>query len=106
MHGELRRGRLELTLGVVPTEAHLPRDGVGVALAQGDRIATNLAMLACAGPLIARLVQAVCSREPIRSVILNPFAVLLLLVLQWLALARKKAGRAETWRGRSYPLKG
>ncbi len=77
-----------------------------VALARAAPVAGGLAALACAGPLAARLVQAIRCREPLRSVPLNPFAVLLLLALQWLALARKWAGRPETWRGRSYPARG
>ncbi len=78
---------------------------LGVALKSGQLVVTVLAAIACAGPLAARLVQAVRCREPLLAVPLNPFGVVLLLALQWLALARKSAGRPETWRGRSYPAK-
>ena len=76
-----------------------------VALARHGPAAVALAALACAGPLAARLVQAVRCREPLVSAVLNPVAVVLLLALQWLALARKSSGRPQTWRGRSYPAR-
>ena len=76
------------------------------AIASGAHFATLLTALACAGPVVARLIQAVGCREPLRSVPLNPLAVVLLLVLQWWALGRKWTGRQETWRGRSYPARG
>ena len=69
-------------------------------------IAATLIVLACAGPLVARLIQALSCREPLRSVPLNPIAVVALLALQWLALGRRWTGRVESWRGRSYPAKG
>ena len=69
-------------------------------------IAATLIVLACAGPLVARLTQALSCREPLRSVPLNPIAGVALLALQWLALGRRWTGRVESWRGRSYPAKG
>ena len=77
-----------------------------VALTKADAVVAALAALACAGPIAARLAQAFRCREPLGSVPLNPFAVVLLLALQWLALGRKWTGRPETWRGRSYPAQG
>lgn len=77
-----------------------------VAVASGKPILASCAALACALPILARLVQAIRCREPLSSVALHPFAVTLLLALQWLALARKWAGRPEIWRGRSYPARG
>ena len=76
-----------------------------IALAAGDGLAA-LCAAACVGPLVARLAQAVICREPLASVPLHPFAIVLLLALQWLALARRWAGKPETWRGRSYPVRG
>ncbi len=73
------------------------------AVGRGQSIAAALAALACAGPLMARLAQGVRCREPLLAALLNPFAVVLLLALQWLALLRKSAGRPAMWRGRSYP---
>ena len=67
---------------------------------------TAIVAAACAGPMIARLVQAIACREPLTSVPLDPFSVIALLTLQWLALGRKWAGRSETWRGRSYTAEG
>uniref|UniRef100_UPI001C2D79D0 hypothetical protein n=1 Tax=Caulobacter sp. S45 TaxID=1641861 RepID=UPI001C2D79D0 len=72
----------------------------------GRRGPAVMAALACAGPLGARLLQAVCCREPLRSVPLNPLAFVLLLTLQWRALLRRFSDRPETWRGRSYPAGG
>ena len=76
-----------------------------IALAAGDGLAA-LCAAACVGPLVARLAQAVICRETLASVPLHPFAIVLLLALQWLALARRWAGKPETWRGRSYPVRG
>ncbi len=84
----------------------LPWVLLAVALAKADATAAVLAALACAGPIAARLVQAVRCREPLRATALHPFAVVLLLSLQWLALGRKWAGQPENWRGRSYPARG
>ncbi len=77
-----------------------------VALAGGNGTAAALALLACAGPLAARTLQAWRCREPLRAVPLHPFAVLTLLAAQWVALLRHAAGRPSTWRGRSYPASG
>ncbi len=76
------------------------------AIARGDHATTIVAALACAGPLVARFVQAVRCREPLVSVPLNPLAIVLLLALQWWSLGRKWAGRPQRWRGRSYPARG
>ncbi len=83
----------------------LPWVALPFAFASSSPIAPMLIVVACACPLVARLVQAIRCREPLRSVPLNPFAVVALLALQWLALGRTWAGRAESWRGRSYPAK-
>lgn len=84
----------------------LPWILLAVAVIEAELTVAVLAALACAGPIAARLAQAMRCREPFRSVPLNPFGVVLLLALQWLALGRKWAGRPETWRGRSYPARG
>ena len=79
---------------------------LAAALAERRRGPALLAALACAGPLVSRLLQAVRCREPLRSVPLSPFAFVLVLALQWRALLRSLADRPETWRGRSYPAGG
>ena len=84
----------------------LPWIVLAVAASHGDAGATTVAALACALPLLARAVQAVRCREPLSSVLLHPFAVALLLALQWWSLGRRWAGRPESWRGRSYPARG
>ena len=84
----------------------LPYGLLLLSLASGDGLAATLAAVACVGPLAARLIQATSCREPLRSIPLNPLAVVLLLALQWVALYRKWVGRPQTWRGRSYPAGG
>ena len=79
---------------------------LAAALAGGRRDVALPAALGCAGPLGARLLQAVRCREPLWSAPLSPFGVVLLLVLQWRALLRRLGDRPETWRGRSYPAGG
>lgn len=76
-----------------------------IALETSNDVAAGLCAVACLGPLTARLAQASSCRERLASVPLHPFAIVLLLVLQWLALARSWAGLSETWRGRSYTSK-
>ena len=75
---------------------------LAAALASGRSAVAALAALACAGPLAARLLQAVRCREPLWSVPLNPFAFVLLITLQWRALALSLVNQPVTWRGRSY----
>lgn len=58
--------------------------------------------LACAAPLIARLIQARLCREPLGAVLLHPFGILLTLAIQWTALVRRGIGRTTEWRGRAY----
>ncbi len=75
------------------------------ALAGGEGSAALVAACACAGPLAAHLLQALRCREPLRSVVLHPLSVLLLVGVQWIALMRQAAGRPSTWRGRTYPAR-
>ncbi len=84
----------------------LPWVLLAAALVNANATAAVLAALACAGPIAARLMQAIGCQEPLRSIALNPFAIVLLLGLQWVALSRKWAGRSEIWRGRSYTARG
>ncbi len=64
-----------------------------------------IAVLACAGLLAARAMQASRCQEPLQVVVVHSFGVLLLVCLQWIALARHTAGRPSTWRGRTYPVR-
>ena len=75
------------------------------AVATGRPVVAALAALSCLATVASRLVQAIRCREPLVSVPLDPFAVVLLLALQWWALARRWMGCPETWRGRSYPAR-
>ena len=71
------------------------------ALTDRASLVAALAAVACAGPIAARLLQALRCREPLRSVPLHPVGVLLLVAMQWYALVRHAAGRPSTWRGRT-----
>lgn len=61
-------------------------------------------ILACALSLGLRAMLASRFRQDIRSVLLSPFGVAFMLVLQWNALIRAARGRPATWRGRAYPM--
>jgi cellulose synthase/poly-beta-1,6-N-acetylglucosamine synthase-like glycosyltransferase len=50
-----------------------------------------------------RLINTVRYRQSWLGALLHPLGVALLLVLQWVALARKLTGRPATWKARSYP---
>lgn len=76
------------------------------ALVSGDRVAADLAAVACALPLLARVLQSWKCREPMAAIVLHPLGVALLVALQWVALGRALAGRPSTWRGRTYPAQG
>ncbi|SEC09077.1 glycosyltransferase [Terriglobus roseus] len=52
---------------------------------------------------LPRVVNAVRYRQSWLGALLHPVGVALLLVLQWVALARKLLGRPATWKSRAYP---
>ncbi len=59
--------------------------------------------LAALGVLLSyapRAVMATRIRQSVDSVLLHPLGVLLLVVIQWYALARKLGGRTTPWKGR------
>lgn len=51
---------------------------------------------------LPRLIGVCRFRQPLGSALLHPVGVLALLVIQWLALARKIVGKPSVWKGRSY----
>ncbi len=63
-----------------------------------------LPLCACALSLGLRAVLAQRFRQDPRSVLLAPFGVVFMLVLQWHALIRAARGGTATWRGRAYPM--
>ena len=75
----------------------LARDLVGGA----TPLVVGLTALACAASLVARLIQAGVTREPLSIIPLHPFGIVLTLAIQWTALVRRRAGRVTEWRGRS-----
>jgi hypothetical protein len=72
------------------------------AFADGSRDMLALTMLACALPIMARLLQALRCKEPLGAVPFHPLGVLALLALQWTALVRRQMGIRTEWRGRAY----
>lgn len=65
------------------------------------------AMVACtvvalAGAWLPRLLATHRFRQPLRSALLHPVGIVLLLSIQWYALIRKTLGGQVTWKQRSY----
>lgn len=61
---------------------------------------------ACAAVVLSylpRLLNAARFKQSVPSALLHPLGVLLLLVLQWYALARRVLRKPATWKSRSYP---
>ena len=61
-------------------------------------------LCACALTLSLRAALALRFRQDPRGVLLSPFGVTLMLVVQWTALIRAALGQPATWRGRAYPM--
>ena len=72
------------------------------ALIRGDALPYQLALAAFSLGLIQRIASAVRFRQPMRSALLHPVGVLVLLALEWSALVRKLQGRPASWKDRSY----
>ncbi|HLH02089.1 MAG TPA: glycosyltransferase family 2 protein [Bryobacteraceae bacterium] len=51
---------------------------------------------------LPRLVAVFRFEQPAPAALFHPVSILLLLAIQWLALARSALGVSETWKGRSY----
>ncbi|HYO83069.1 MAG TPA: glycosyltransferase family 2 protein [Bryobacteraceae bacterium] len=65
-------------------------------------VGSPLAGLAVALGLATRLAGAIRFRQSLRSVLLHPVGVTVLLVLQWAALFRLISGQPSHWKGRAY----
>lgn len=61
-----------------------------------------LAILAVAGALVPRLLGMRRFGQSLRSALLHPVAILVLLAIQWFALVRKLRGGTVSWRRRAY----
>lgn len=72
------------------------------ALPIGNGRVYQLALTALSFGLIQRIASAVRFRQPMRSALLHPLGILVLLVLEWTALTRKLLGRPARWKDRSY----
>ncbi len=55
-----------------------------------------------AGAWLPRLLATHRFRQPLRSAILHPVGIILLLAIQWYALGRKTLGGSVSWKERSY----
>jgi hypothetical protein len=111
----MRFGEVWEGLGKNATEGMATRRALPVwtvLLAGGHVLPFVLAMLspgivplaACAASLGLRALLASRFQQDPRSVLLSPFGVSFMLVLQWNALVRAARGRPATWRGRAYPM--
>ena len=65
-------------------------------------LAAALSALAIFAAWLPRILAARRFRQDWRSALLHPLGILLLLAVQWYALARKLRGGQVTWRNRSY----
>ncbi len=63
----------------------------------------ELVWMAIAFAYLPRLLAVIRFRQPLLGALLHPASVLLLLALQWWALARQLAGTPSSWKGRDYP---
>lgn len=59
-------------------------------------------VIACALAYVPRLLASWKFRQPIGGALLHPLGVIALLAIQWLALARRFAGKPSAWKGRVY----
>jgi extradiol dioxygenase family protein len=59
-------------------------------------------LVALVASYLPRLLAVRRFQQPLVSALLHPLGVVLLLVVQWYALARQVFGRPVAWRARSY----
>jgi hypothetical protein len=77
--------------------------GIGlVSKGQGLVPLLVLYVLAAGAAWLPRILSISRFKQPWRSALLHPLAILLLLAVQWYSLARKLSGRAVSWRDRAY----
>ena len=81
----------------------LPLPLLLAALATGNNHAYQLALAAFSFGLMQRVAAAIRFRQPMRSALLHPVGILVLLVLEWTAFTRKLLGHPASWKDRSYP---
>ena len=84
---------LRLTVGLGVFNPHPTQPWIFVGLMAGSA--------ACAW--LPRILGVMRFKQDIRSALLHPFGILLLLGVQFSALARKLRGGTVTWRNRAYP---
>ena len=68
----------------------------------GETAALVLAIAACMAAVLPRLLATDRFRQPAQSTVLHPLGILVLLAIQWFALARKLRGGTVNWRSRAY----
>lgn len=72
----------------------------------GTPFSVDLSTLLIAAALVASLLPRLLAvrrfRQPLLSALLHPLGIMLLLAVQWYALARKLVGKPVGWRQRSY----
>jgi len=73
------------------------------AAAAGDAAALDRCLLAAYLGYVIRFLSAWRYRQSWRGALLHPLGVLVMLALQWAALAGRFAGHSITWKARAYP---
>ena len=78
--------------------------GMDVHITSGHAICPSVAVLALLllASYVPRLLAVARFRQPLRSALLHPVGILLMLGVQWYALGRKMVGRPVGWRQRTY----
>jgi hypothetical protein len=76
--------------------------GPALGLSAADRA---IAAVALAVAYLPRVVAVARFRQSTLGALLHPVGVLILLAIQWYALAREALGRPATWKGRPYPAR-
>jgi hypothetical protein len=72
------------------------------AIAGSSVLSGAIAVGALVLSYVPRVVAALRFEQPLVALLLHPVSIVLLLAIQWLALARAVFGIPETWKGRSY----
>ncbi len=74
----------------------------GVARSGWCGLVTWVVVVACLGSFLPRMLAVHRFRQPLKSALLHPVGMLVLLALQWHAFVRKVRGRPVGWRARTY----
>jgi hypothetical protein len=96
-------GRIWIFTALLLLGQTLPLPLAIVAWVKADWTAFVYAAIAFLFGMLIRVASALLYRQSWRGALLHPAGVLVLLVLQWYALAVKLMGRPAVWKQREYP---